>query len=139
MRLLLAPLFRWLILSQAKKESGAETSSRRCRDSRSRSRSSDHEPRPQKKKRFKRQKHENDKEANADSVVREHVDDKVPQQETEEEYDARLEREELKRLEEAKRRELERIKRRYESTPPATEGGVRFKGWSSVAVLFMSG
>ncbi|KAG2340658.1 hypothetical protein BDR05DRAFT_497688 [Suillus weaverae] len=53
---------------------------------------------------------------------------KVPRQETEEEYDARLEREEQERLKEAKRKELERIKRKYESTPPASEGGVRFKG-----------
>jgi len=81
-----------------------------------------------KKRKSKRQKLENDKDVNADDDVREQIGDKIPRQETEEEYDARLEREERERLEEAKRKELERIKRKYESTPPAAEGGVRFKG-----------
>jgi len=111
-----------------KKESSAEAPSGRRRDSRSRSRSPDRERRPHKKKKSKRQKLDSDRDPNADIEARKDIDDEVPRQETEEEYDARLEREERERLEEAKRRELERIKRKYESTPPATEGGVRFKG-----------
>jgi len=114
--------------TQGKKELSAEISSGRRRDSRSRSRSSDRERRPQKKKKSKRSKHESDRDVNTDNEVPKHIDDKVLRQETEEEYDARLEREERERLEEAKRKELERIKRKYESTPPAAEGGVRFKG-----------
>ncbi|KAG8213172.1 cyclophilin-like domain-containing protein [Butyriboletus roseoflavus] len=47
-------------------------------------------------------------------------------QETEEDYDARLEREEQERAAKAKRKELERIQRVYESTNSTQ--GVRFKG-----------
>jgi len=47
--------------------------------------------------------------------------------ETEEEYDARLEREERERIESAKRRELERMTRLADRSH-TNEGGVRFKG-----------
>ena len=50
-----------------------------------------------------------------------------PREETEEEYDARLEREEKERLEEARRLELERIKRQYEDSLRSNDG-IRFKG-----------
>jgi len=49
----------------------------------------------------------------------------VPQ-ETEEEYDARLEREEQERMEKAKRLELEHIQRIHENTNSTQ--GIRFKG-----------
>ncbi|KAL5526869.1 hypothetical protein ACEPAF_8596 [Sanghuangporus sanghuang] len=53
----------------------------------------------------------------------------IPRQETEEEYDARLEREERERIEEARRRELAEIKKRYEAEQARKAGtGVRFKG-----------
>ena len=49
--------------------------------------------------------------------------------ETEEEYDARLEREENERREEARRRELERLARHAKADEQAvTIGGVKFKG-----------
>jgi len=51
----------------------------------------------------------------------------VPQEETEAEYDVRLEQEEKERLEAAKRRELERLKRIAEAEMP-TKNGVRLKG-----------
>jgi len=51
-----------------------------------------------------------------------------PEEETEEQYDARLEREEKERIEAAKRRELERLKRRLEEENSQTTNGVRFKG-----------
>lgn len=51
-----------------------------------------------------------------------------PEEETEEQYDARLEREEKERLEESKRRELERLKRRLDQENAPTTNGVRFKG-----------
>ncbi|KAN0093104.1 Cyclophilin-like domain containing protein [Tylopilus felleus] len=47
-------------------------------------------------------------------------------QETEEEYDARLEREEQERVVKARRRELERVQHVYEKTNPTQ--GIRFKG-----------
>ncbi|KAF8650989.1 hypothetical protein AX16_004975 [Volvariella volvacea WC 439] len=52
-------------------------------------------------------------------------------EETEEEYDARLEREEKERIEQAKLKELERLKHRYEADSNSgtnKNNGVRFKG-----------
>ncbi|KAI0762044.1 cyclophilin-like domain-containing protein [Irpex lacteus] len=57
----------------------------------------------------------------------------TPEEETEEQYDARLEREEKERLEEQRRKELERLKRLKEDVP--TTNGVRFKGMLNVAML----
>lgn len=48
--------------------------------------------------------------------------------ETEEEYDARLEREENERRDAERRNELERIKTRYVDEAQPAEGGIRFKG-----------
>lgn len=50
-----------------------------------------------------------------------------PVAETEEEYDARLEREENERRELDRKKELERIKKQYANSAQTTEG-VRFKG-----------
>lgn len=55
------------------------------------------------------------------------VDRGGPAPETEEEYDARLEREENERLEQGQKEELERIKQQYADSAQTTEG-VRFKG-----------
>lgn len=48
--------------------------------------------------------------------------------ETEEEYDARLEKEETERRDAERRSELERIKARCENEAQIAEGGIRFKG-----------
>ncbi|KAF7327533.1 Peptidyl-prolyl cis-trans isomerase [Mycena kentingensis (nom. inval.)] len=48
--------------------------------------------------------------------------------ETEEEYDARLEREEIERLAEQKKQELQRIKERYEREAETNTGGVKYRG-----------
>jgi peptidyl-prolyl isomerase G (cyclophilin G) len=50
-----------------------------------------------------------------------------PEIETEEQYDARLEREENERLAARKLRELEELRTRNADSP-ASDGGVRFKG-----------
>lgn len=56
--------------------------------------------------------------------------------ETEEEYDARLEREEKERIEARKKSDLERIKRRYQDdSADGDENGVRFKGIHSTSVV----
>jgi hypothetical protein len=47
--------------------------------------------------------------------------------ETEEEYDARLEREEKERIEAARRHELKNMQENYKEG--TTTSGVRFKGW----------
>ncbi|KAF7312211.1 Peptidyl-prolyl cis-trans isomerase [Mycena indigotica] len=56
-------------------------------------------------------------------------------QETEEEYDARLEREENERIKEQKRKELERIKERYEREAQTNHEGVRYKGRGRMVFL----
>lgn len=50
-----------------------------------------------------------------------------PQEETEEQYDARLEREEKERIQAARMRELEKLKQASNGTIPTTNG-IRFKG-----------
>ncbi|KAI0077265.1 hypothetical protein K474DRAFT_1661869 [Panus rudis PR-1116 ss-1] len=103
--------------------------------------------RPKKKRRHRhRSKHSDDSEASDSDRDRKHRKKKrskhrkdrsrskekspekgEPTEETEEQYDARLEREEKERLEAEKRRELERLKRLAEANPPSSNG-VRFKG-----------
>lgn len=51
----------------------------------------------------------------------------IPVEETEEEYDARLEREENERIEAERRKELAHIKEKYEKEIQS-KNGVRFKG-----------
>lgn len=52
----------------------------------------------------------------------------LPHEETEEEYDARLEREENERIALAKKHELEELKKRYEMSVKNSNGGIRYKG-----------
>lgn len=59
-----------------------------------------------------------------------------PGEETEEQYDARLEREEKERLEAARKKELERLKKEQENV--ASSNGVRFKGMSVLRPIFRS-
>jgi hypothetical protein len=62
-------------------------------------------------------------------------DSSKPVEETEEEYDARLEREEKERLAQARLRDLERMKRRVEEKP-SEPGVVRFKGEIEITSLY---
>jgi peptidyl-prolyl isomerase G (cyclophilin G) len=104
-------------------ESNSETADlRQSRRShpRPRSRSSDGE-RPRRKKSKKQKAPEDEKEEV------EELTSKFTVEETEEEYDARLEREENERIEAEKKRELERIKRKYDSEIQ-NSNGIRFKG-----------
>ncbi|KAK0204640.1 cyclophilin-like domain-containing protein [Desarmillaria ectypa] len=88
----------------------------RRRRSHHRSPSTDSEPSRRHRKTFKRKKRSEDTKK-----------DETPLQETEEEYDARLEREENERIAEQRRKELERIKRQREAELEP-KNGVRFKG-----------
>ncbi|KAK0480307.1 cyclophilin-like domain-containing protein [Armillaria novae-zelandiae] len=83
-----------------------------------RSPSTDSDPSHRRRKSSKRKKHTSE-DAKKDETT--------PLQETEEEYDARLEREENERLAEQRRKELERIKRQREAELKSKDG-VRFKG-----------
>ncbi|KAJ6460404.1 cyclophilin-like domain-containing protein [Mycena vitilis] len=93
-----------------------EEEPRRRRSKRSESADSDR-PRKHRKK---------SKRAKADEPVVK--DPGVPTEETEEEYDARLEREELERIEAQRKKDLERLKERYEREIQNNNGGVRLKG-----------
>ncbi|KAK7454551.1 hypothetical protein VKT23_011304 [Stygiomarasmius scandens] len=107
-------------------------SSRRRKSRRSRSRSSDSgddsdrsERRHRRKKHKKSKRERKEKEVSADKDESKRIVNE--RGETEEEYDARLEREEKERIEAARKRELERIKRQHDSEAQSN-GGVRFKG-----------
>ncbi|TCD62901.1 hypothetical protein EIP91_006258 [Steccherinum ochraceum] len=81
-----------------------------------------------KKRRSKKSKskHRRDKDRPASHDRGGSSEKREPEEETEEQYDARLEREENERLEAARRKELERLKREAESV--VSKDGVRFKG-----------
>ncbi|KAF8072140.1 cyclophilin-like domain-containing protein [Lyophyllum atratum] len=89
--------------------------------SRSKSRSPDRERRRRKKKKSKR------KEDTTPPPDEPKYTTKAPTEETEEEYDARLEREENERLAAERKRELARIKEKYDAEL-RSNNGVRFKG-----------
>jgi peptidyl-prolyl isomerase G (cyclophilin G) len=103
------------------KESNAN---RKRRDGRSRSRSAGQE---KTHRRRKKSKHTPSAETEPNTTDSLKLVENGTIQETEEEYDARLEREERERMAEAKRRELERIQQTHEHTY-AGHGSVRFKG-----------
>ncbi|KAF9024951.1 hypothetical protein BDZ89DRAFT_1092739 [Hymenopellis radicata] len=91
--------------------------------SRSRSSSLDSAPR---RKKSKKEKKKSKKEKAMDNSHDEDVP-RRPNGETEEEYDARLEREENERIESQRRKELERLKRLNDESIQSKDG-VRFKG-----------
>jgi peptidyl-prolyl isomerase G (cyclophilin G) len=85
---------------------------------------SDHEQRKKKKKKTKSKRHgESDDERTGDAAP-----DDGPRKETEEEYDARLEKEEKARLEVQRKKELERLKARHEAEAAKSSDGIRYKG-----------
>ncbi|KAJ7178729.1 cyclophilin-like domain-containing protein [Mycena crocata] len=98
--------------------SDAEEEDRRHRRSK-RSASADSDRPRHRRKKSKRTKHE--------ELVAE-PSSAVPTEETEEEYDARLEREENERIEAQRKRDLERIREKYEREVQTNNGGVRLKG-----------
>lgn len=113
-------------------ESEERHKSPRRRSKRSASADSD-QPRQRKKKSKKKKR----TEAEEETPKEENKLSGEPHQETEEEYDARLEREENERLEAARKQELERVKRRYESELEVKDG-VRFKGNSALPCIMVA-
>ncbi|KAF8838607.1 hypothetical protein BDN67DRAFT_971315 [Paxillus ammoniavirescens] len=97
---------------------------RKRREGRSRSRSVGQE---KTQRRRKKSKHTPSAETEPNTTDSPKLVENGTIQETEEEYDARLEREERERMAEAKRRELERIQQMHEHTY-AGHRSVRFKG-----------
>ncbi|KAG5723860.1 hypothetical protein E4T56_gene9834 [Termitomyces sp. T112] len=89
------------------------------------SRSPSPERRRHRKKKKSKRKHSRSRSLDRDSPPSK---SDAPREETEEEYDARLEREEKERLEEARKKELQKIKEKYEKDLVSNSGGVRFKG-----------
>ncbi|KAG6861247.1 hypothetical protein C0995_002369 [Termitomyces sp. Mi166 len=109
----------------AEEPSKSEKRSHRRSRSRSESRSPSPERRRHRKKKKSKRNHSRSGSPEQDSPSSK---PDVPKEETEEEYDARLEREEKERLEEARKKELQKIKEKYEKELASNNGGVRFKG-----------
>jgi peptidyl-prolyl isomerase G (cyclophilin G) len=93
-----------------------------------------HEPRRQKASSTRATDHKRRKKHDGDSVGLEDSEQVEPLKETEEEYDARLEREEAQRLETQRRIELERIRRDEDISKPMN--GVRYKGIATLLQRF---
>lgn len=109
---------------------GEKSRKRHRRRHRSPSSGDDGEEDGKRHKRKHKRKHRQDKEQSRPkpaSAAPEGSEPSGERKETEEEYDARLEREENERLDAARKRELERLKRQHEQETPSTDG-VRFKG-----------
>ncbi|KAN0138921.1 Cyclophilin-like domain containing protein [Lactarius tabidus] len=107
---------------------GEKSRKRHKRRRRSPSPGGDGEEDGKRHKRKHKRKHRQDKERSLPKPAAPEVSEPSGERkETEEEYDARLEREENERLAAARQRELERLKRQTEQEASSTDG-VRFKG-----------
>ncbi|THH16656.1 hypothetical protein EW146_g4017 [Bondarzewia mesenterica] len=118
--------------SESSDTESKEDHKRHKRRHRSRSRSpDDSDDRKRSKRKHKHKHHKNrDHSKSLDSDGEKDQQSRGEKKETEEEFDARLEREEKERIEAARRRELERIvkQREEEAERSSSNGGVRFKG-----------
>jgi peptidyl-prolyl isomerase G (cyclophilin G) len=107
---------------------GEKSRKRHKRRRRSPSPGGDGEEDGKRHKRKHKRNHRQDKERSLPKPAAPEVSElSGERKETEEEYDARLEREENERLAAARQRELERLKRQTEQEASSTDG-VRFKG-----------
>lgn len=129
---------------RARSPSSSRSDSHSLHRSRSKSRSrtpadSDSEyERKQRKKRAKKEKKEKKKSKRRKNRSGSPDADREGgelRKETEEEYDARLEREEKERIEAARLRELAEVKRRYAEQQASNDAGVRYKGESLCDLL----
>jgi peptidyl-prolyl isomerase G (cyclophilin G) len=84
------------------------------------------------RKKFKHKKYRSPTTANDDDDLE---GDKGPVAETETEYDARLEKEEIERREAARKKELERIRKQCVGEGQSTDS-VRFKGLIPILFIF---
>jgi len=106
-------------VKQTSPVSDGEEEPKRRRSKRSASPDSDLPRQHRKKSKRKKEKEEGPVTETANAA---------PGQETEEEYDARLEREENDRIEAQRKKDLASIKERYEREVQSNNGGVRLKG-----------
>lgn len=124
-------------LSESEGDSGQERRRHKKRrqkhrpSGRSEDEGSDHES--SRRPRHKKSKHSrDDSQAPAESPEGDGGKHREPKKETDEEYDARLEREEKERFEAERKQELERLKTLQQEV--STKNGVRFKGTASCSV-----
>jgi len=114
--------------SESEEDDEEEERSRKRHKRRRRSRSPADAAKDDSGKRHKRKhKHKRRKDPEDSPSRSGKVEPASERKETEEEYDARLEREENERLAAERKRDLERLSRQHEPEPPSTNG-VRFKG-----------
>ena len=116
-------------LSESESEPGSEKDHKRHKR-RHRSRSPDDSDDAKKRKRKHKSKRKDTRQSRSPERVPAVVD-AGEQKETEEEYDARLEREENEQIEAARKTELERLAKLHERETEKSFGGVRFKGAES--------
>ena len=122
-------------------EEGEKSRKRHKRRRRSPSPGGDGEEDGKRRKRKHKRKHRHDKESSRSKPAPPLLEESEPageRKETEEEYDARLEREENERLAAARQRELERLKRKHEQETTQSTNGVRFKGISFLLFFLTS-
>jgi len=112
-------------------ENGSDTSRQRRKH---RSDSPD-EGRPTRRR--KKSRHKKDRAVTPEGDNARDKGDGTPVAETEEEYDARLEREENERREAERKKELDRIRKQYADAAQSTDG-VRFKGGSYYFIFHIS-
>jgi peptidyl-prolyl isomerase G (cyclophilin G) len=86
--------------------------------------------------RRKKPKHKKDRSLTPEGDSAQEKGNKGPAAETEEEYDARLEKEENERRETERKKELEGIRKQYMDDAQSTDG-VRFKGLFYISVLYI--
>ena len=114
---------------------GEKSRKRHKRRRRSLSPGGDTEEDGKRHKRKHKRKHRQDKERSLPKPATPEVSEPSGERkETEEEYDARLEREENERLAAARQRELERLQRQHDQEA-SSKDGVRFKGISFLLIL----
>lgn len=113
--------------SESEDETERRSNKRHKRRQRSRSPGNATEGDDKRHKRKRKHKHKHQKDEERSPSRSRKAEPVGEQKETEEEYDARLEREENERLAAAREREMERLSRQHEQEAPSTNG-VRFKG-----------
>jgi hypothetical protein len=126
---------KWATVEQEEKKKKKRRHRSRSQSSeRSESRSESREHRRRKRK---ERREREDRERNS-QVHDELGNTEKDRKETEEEYDARLEREERERIAAHKKEELQRAKERYHEAPVG-DGGIRFKGTPEVRSALIDG
>ena len=125
------------VSASSESEDETERRSHKCHKRRQRSRSPGNATEGDDKRLKRKRKHKHQKDEDRSPSRSGKAEPVTERKETEEEYDARLEREENERLAAARKREMERLSREREQEAASTNG-VRFKGMFCPLLLQLS-